>query len=101
LNVATPFTAAAVAVPESAPLPGLVPIARVILSVALVTVFPDASCTVTCTVIGAFEAMLEGWPVKASLVAAGGGGAEVSLHADTARTAMEASTKAPRRTVGF
>src|SRR6185295_13556023 len=48
-NVATPLTAATVAVPDSVPPPGLVPIATVMLAVELVTVFPNASCTVTCT----------------------------------------------------
>src|SRR5690242_6100179 len=68
-NVATPATAAAVAVPESVPLAGLVPIAMVMLFVAVVTVLPDASCTVTLTA-GAIEApavVLPGWTVKASL----------------------------------
>ena len=48
-KVATPLTALTVAVPASVPLPGLVPMASVTLVVALVTVFPCASCTVTWT----------------------------------------------------
>ena len=47
LNVATPLTAATVAVPLSVPLLGLVPIARVTFDVFDVTVLPPASCTVT------------------------------------------------------
>ena len=37
-----------VAVPESVPPPGLVPMARVTLAVEVVTVLPKASCTATC-----------------------------------------------------
>src|SRR5437660_11749104 len=48
-NVATPLTAATVVVPARAPLAGLVPIASVMLVVAVVTVLPWASWTVTCT----------------------------------------------------
>src|SRR5688572_26283788 len=48
-NVATPDDADAVVVPDSVPPPGLVPIATVMLAVELVTVFPNASCTATCT----------------------------------------------------
>src|SRR5689334_22620884 len=79
-NVATPFTAAMVAVPDSAPPPGLVPIATVMLAVELVTVLLNASCTVTCTA-GAMETpavALVGWTVKASFEAAAG----VTLNAD-------------------
>ena len=42
-NVAMPLTAATVTVPASVPLPGLVPMASVMLVVALVTVFSCAS----------------------------------------------------------
>ena len=49
LNVATPLTAAMVAVPLSVPLPGLVPIATVTLELLLVTRLPNASSTDTCT----------------------------------------------------
>src|SRR5436190_1889795 len=48
-KVATPFTAATVVVPDSVPLPGLVPMATVMLAVELVTVLSKASRTVTCT----------------------------------------------------
>ena len=44
LKVATPFTAATVAVPASAPLPGLVPIATVTLAVLDVTALPSRGC---------------------------------------------------------
>src|SRR5207247_4070938 len=48
-NVATPLAAATVVAPERVPLAGLVPIATVMLVVAVVTVLPWASWTVTCT----------------------------------------------------
>src|SRR5436189_3177994 len=48
-KVATPLTADTVAVPDSVPPPGLVPIATVMLAEELVTVFPNASATTTCT----------------------------------------------------
>src|SRR6266516_515929 len=70
-KVATPFTAATVAVPNSeAPL-GLVPSATVTLVVALVTVFPDASWIATWSAgaIGVPAAALPGCTVKASFVA--------------------------------
>jgi hypothetical protein len=49
LNVATPLTALMIVVPDSVPLPGLVPMATVIEAVEEVTVFPPASCTTTVT----------------------------------------------------
>src|SRR5512140_229985 len=73
-NVATPATAATVVVPDSVPPPGLVPIATVTLAVELVTLFPNASCTATCTA-GAMAppaGALLGCTVKASLDAAAG-----------------------------
>src|SRR5437870_2337016 len=48
-NVATPFTAGTVAVPDSVPLPGLLPIATVTLPVKPVAVVPSPSCAVTRT----------------------------------------------------
>src|SRR6185436_15752256 len=68
-NVATPLTAATVAVPDSVPPPGLVPIATVMLTVELGTVLPNASCTETCTEgeIDAPAAAFAGCTVKASL----------------------------------
>src|SRR6185295_12602276 len=73
-NVATPLTAATVVVPESAPPPGLVPIATVMLAVELVTVLLNASCTVTCTAgaIATPAIALDGWTVNATLAAAAG-----------------------------
>src|SRR5207249_10198216 len=75
-NVATPLTAATVVVPERVPLAGLVPIASVMLVVAVVTVLPCASWTATCTagVFAAPATALLGCPMKASFAAAGGGG---------------------------
>src|SRR6266550_2078164 len=71
-KVATPFTAAAVVVPARVPLPGLVPIATVMLVVAVVTVLPWASWTVACTpgVFTAPAAALLGCTVKTSFAAA-------------------------------
>src|SRR6266576_235742 len=71
-NVATPFTAATVLVPARIPLAGLVPIATVILLVAVVTVLPCASSTATCTagVFIAPAAALLGCTVKTSFAAA-------------------------------
>src|SRR2546422_8791979 len=71
-KVATPFTAAAVVVPARVPLPGLVPIATVMLVVAVVTVLPWASWTVACTpgVIAAPAAAVLGCTVKTSFAAA-------------------------------
>src|SRR5262245_11248149 len=73
-NVATPPTAATVAVPDSVPPPGLAPIATVTLAVELVTVFPSVSCAVTCTAgLMALPAVaLVGCTVKASREAPAG-----------------------------
>src|SRR5437764_19709 len=70
--VATPLTAATVVVPERVPLAGLVPIARVMLVVAVITVLPWASWTATCIagVIAPPAAVLLGCTVKASFAAA-------------------------------
>src|SRR5438132_14262327 len=72
-KVATPFTAAAVLVPARVPLPGLVPIATVMLVVAVVTVLPWASWTATCTagVIAAPAAVLLGCTVRSDVRRAG------------------------------
>src|SRR6266566_7613029 len=71
-NVATPFTAATVVVPARVPLAGLVPIATVMLVVAVVTVLPWASWTATCMagVIAAPAAAFLGCTVKTSFAAA-------------------------------
>src|SRR5215212_9983769 len=73
-KVATPATAATVAVPDSVPPDGLVPMAMVTLSVADVTVLPRASWMVTCTagVIAAPAAVFDGCTLKASFAAAAG-----------------------------
>src|SRR4051794_27272810 len=73
-NVATPATADTVVVPDSVPLPGLVPIATVTLAVELVTVLPNASCTATCTagLIAAPAVVLVGCVVNATFDAAAG-----------------------------
>src|SRR5512140_926777 len=79
-NVATPLTADTVVVPDSVPPPGLVPMATVMLAVELVTVFPNASCTATCTEgeIDTPAVALLGCAVKATLDAA----AALMLNAD-------------------
>src|SRR6266581_792588 len=71
-KVATPLTAATVVVPERLPLAGLVPMATVMLVVAVVTGLPWASWTATCTagVIAAPVAVLLGCTVKTSFAAA-------------------------------
>src|SRR5207248_4630428 len=71
-KVATPFTAATVLVPVRVPLAGLVPIATVMLVVAVVTVLPCASWIATCTagVITAPATAVLGDPMKASFAAA-------------------------------
>src|SRR5438132_11075709 len=71
-KVATPLTAATVVVPARVPLAGLVPIATVMLVVAVVTGLPWASWTATCTagVIAAPAAALLGCTVKTSFAAA-------------------------------
>src|SRR3954467_5260940 len=79
-NVATPPTADTVVVPESVPLPGLVPMAIVMLAVELVTVLPNESCTATCTagLIATPAVAFVGWAMMASLEAAAG----LMLNAD-------------------
>src|SRR5439155_1659413 len=71
-KVATPLTAATVVVPARVPLAGLVPIATVMLVVAVVTVLPWASWTATCTagVIAAPAAAVLGCTVKARFAVA-------------------------------
>src|SRR5438093_1310766 len=73
-RVATPFTAPTVVVPDRAPPPGLVPMATVMLATELVTVLPNASCTVTCTAgeIATPATALLGCTEKVSLEAAAG-----------------------------
>src|SRR5438477_1600793 len=73
-NVATPLTAATVAVPDSAPPFGLKPMDTVMLAVEPVTVLLNASCTVTCTagLIATPAVAFVGCAVKASLDAAAG-----------------------------
>src|SRR5712691_7951682 len=70
VNVATPFTAATLFVPDSAPAPALIPIAMVTLPVKVETVFPPASWAATwiAGVMGSRGAALLGWTVKISLV---------------------------------
>src|SRR4051812_24043695 len=83
-NVAIPAVATPVVVPDNDPPDGLVASARVIWSVALATVFPNASCTATCT-LGAMEfpaVALDGCIRNASLAAAPGVTVNAELVAD-------------------
>src|SRR6266498_2591494 len=82
-KVATPATAATVAVPDSVPLPGLAPMATVTLAVDEVTVLLNGSCTVTWMAgeIAAPAVALVGWTVKASLDADAGLMLKVALVA--------------------
>ena len=82
-KVATPATAASMVVPDSFPLLGLVLMPMVIVVVALVTVFPNASRMVTCTggwMIVAATVLL-GWPVKTIWLAAAGPMVKLALVA--------------------
>ena len=71
-KVATPDEAVTVVVPDKVPLPGFVPIAIVTLEVAVVTVLPKLSCTVTCTAgeIATPAVVFDGCTVKATFAAA-------------------------------
>src|SRR5687767_8830449 len=71
-KLATPALADTVVVPDSEPEPGLLPSATGTLAVELVTVFPNWSCTVTCTAgaIATPAVSLDGWTVKANRLAA-------------------------------
>jgi hypothetical protein len=71
-NVATPLTAFCVVVPDKVPPLGFVPIARVTATDELVTTFPPASSTLTCTdgVIVAPADVFVGCRVNTSCVAA-------------------------------
>src|SRR2546430_2079892 len=71
-NVATPFTAFTLVVPDSVPPLGFVPIATVIRPVYPVTVFPDASRAVTRTAGIVWPAWVDcGCVVNAKFVAGG------------------------------
>src|SRR5207247_2340231 len=69
-HVATPATAATVAVPDRVPPPGLVPSAAVTLPLNWGAVFPWASCAVTWTAgaMAAPAAALLGWTLNTSCV---------------------------------
>src|SRR5207244_2171154 len=71
-NVATPFTAATLVVPESVPPPGFASSATVTVPVNPVAVFPSASSAVTCTagVIVAPAVVLLGSTVNTTWAAA-------------------------------
>ena len=70
-NVATPAMAEAVTVPDNVPPDGFVPMDMVMELVAVVTVLPFASCTVTTTAgeTEAPAAVFDGWVVNPSLLA--------------------------------
>src|SRR6266849_3025764 len=68
-KTATPLTAATVVVPDRVPPVGLAPIATVTLVLALDTVFPYTSCTVTATrLVAAPSIAAVGSRVNASFV---------------------------------
>src|SRR3954466_8879053 len=73
-KVANPLAAATVVVPDSVPLPGLVPMASLPLADEPVTVLPNASCTATTTAgaIATPATALLGCTENASLEAAAG-----------------------------
>src|SRR6266480_842894 len=74
-NVATPFTAATLLVPDSVPPPGFAPSATVIVPVKPVTTLPDASRAATRTAAIVCPAWVDvGCVVNARFVAGGGGG---------------------------
>src|SRR2546429_6647749 len=71
-KLATPPTAVWVGVPDSAPPPGLLPMARVTFAANPVAVFPKLSRAVTwiAGVIAAPAGVLPGWPVQTRRLAA-------------------------------
>src|ERR1041385_131232 len=71
-KLATPFVAATVVVPLSAPPPGFVPIATVTFAAKVGSVFPRSSWAATCGagVIGDPATVLVGWIVRTRWVAA-------------------------------
>ena len=73
-KLAIPVTAVWVAVPDSVPPPGLLPMARVTLAANPVAVLPKLSRAVTriAGVIAAPAGVVLGWPVKTSRFAAAG-----------------------------
>src|SRR5437879_13500614 len=73
-KLAMPATAVCVAVPDSVPPPGLLPMARVTLAANPVAVLPKLSRAVTwiAGVIAAPAGVVLGWPVKTSRFAAAG-----------------------------
>src|SRR5882762_7242599 len=74
-NVATPFTAATLVVPESVPPPGFAPSATVIVPVKPATGLPRSSRAVTRTAAIVWPAWVDvGCVVNAKFVAGGGGG---------------------------
>src|SRR5438034_8705539 len=94
-KVATPLTGLPIGVPESAPPPGLDPMASVTRLVAVVTTRPDASWIATCTagVIWAPAVAALGWTRIASFAARPGPMRPCWLppHAATANTATRAA----------
>src|SRR5262245_481759 len=82
-NVATPATAATVVVPDSAPPPGLVPMATVTWAVQLLYATLFRSCTGTCTAgaIATPATALLGCTENASLEAAAGAMLKPALEA--------------------
>src|SRR5437773_2196284 len=92
-KLTTPPTAAAVAVPDNVPPPGLVPIATLTFPVNGDAVLPCASWAVTCTagVIAAPEVALHGWTVNTSTAGAPGVMLNVALVLPVSPLALAAS----------
>src|SRR5438034_50358 len=94
-NVATPFTAVTLVVPDSVPPPGFAPSATVINQIGRATCSPGASIAVTPTAGNVSPACVVcGCVVKATWVAGGGGGVvmlKVALVAPVSPLALAAS----------
>src|SRR5207247_67690 len=97
-KVATPLTAATVVVPARVPLAGFVPIATVLLVVAVVPVLPWASWMATCPVgvIALPATALLGCTMKASFAAVGWAGPTLFLAHPPSAT-PQSTTPAKKR----
>src|SRR5256885_529896 len=92
-KLTTPPTAAAVAVPDNVPPPGLVPIATLTFPVKPDAVLPWASWAVTCTagVIAAAEVGVVGWTVTRRCAVVAGVMLNVALVLPVSPLALAAS----------
>src|SRR6266550_1412320 len=92
-NVATPFTAGTITVPESVPPPGFVPIVTVTLPLKPVVAFPRPSWALTTTAgaIATPAVALLGWTVNASWLGVPGVMLKAALVAPVTPVAAAAS----------